>query len=78
MTTKIAHLIATLITGFLGFVILGSMTLAGLWLSDRLGVKEQITVTLSADDILMQLAQSESYDIRCEKDGACQIALKKS
>ena len=78
MTERIAKTIANLITGFIGFVVLGSMTLAGLWLNTQLGPRDKLVLELSPDDIAMTLAQSDSYEIHCDKTGeSCKIGLKK-
>lgn len=73
----IGERIAAVTHGVIGFVVIGSMALAGLWLKDRVGPRDSVTLELAPDDIMMQLAQSKSYEIRCDKEGiVCGIALK--
>ena len=63
--------------GFAGFVILGSMLLAGLWLREKWQPKSSTSIQLSADDVLERLAQSDNYEIKCDKNGDGRIAFAK-
>lgn len=73
---SIKEKIRAVIHGVIGFVVLSSMILASLWLKERVMTRETLTLELAPDDIMMQLAQSKSYEIKCDKTGECAFALK--
>lgn len=69
--------IKAVVHGVIGFVVLSSMILASLWLKERVMTRETLTLELAPDDIMMQLAQSKSYEIKCDKEGECSFGLKR-
>jgi len=74
---KIKQIINNLIVGVIGFVILSSMILAALWLKERIAPQQVTRIELSADDVLERLAQSDNYEIKCDKNGDGRIAFAK-
>lgn len=65
------------IHGVIGFVILSSMILAALWLRERIRPMSTTSIQLTADDVLERLAQSDNYEIKCDKNGDGRIAFAK-
>lgn len=74
---KIRQTINNLVVGVMGFIIIASVILAALWLKEKLGTKATTTIQLSADDVLERLAQSDNYEIKCDKNGDGRIAFAK-
>lgn len=74
---KIKQTINNLVVGVIGFLIIASFILAALWLKEKLGTKATTTIQLSADDVLERLAQSDNYEIKCDKNGDGRIAFAK-
>jgi len=74
---KVKQIVIATIHGIVGFIVLGSMVLAGFWIRERLQPKSTTIIELSADDILERLAQSSNYEIQCDKNGGGRIAFHK-
>lgn len=74
---KIRNTVTAVIHGIAGFIIIASVILAALWLKEKLGTKATTTIQLSADDVLERLAQSDNYEIKCDKNGDGRIAFAK-
>ena len=69
--------IMAVVHGVLGFFIIASMILAALWLRERIIPAQTTKIELSADDVLERLAQSDNYEIKCDKNGDGRIAFAK-
>lgn len=75
MVEKIRHTTTAIIHGVIGFVVLGSMVLAAMFLQDLRTKKEHLAIEFSTDEIMEKIAQSKNYEIKCEKSGDCRLML---